>query len=519
MLSRRRLLQGAALGTVATAVSGLMPSAARAAILAGSSVVDRNVDAVTFDGKSITLKQAELQELGESLRGNLLLAGHTSYEQARRVWNAQLDRRPALIVQPRGAADVKNAIDFARAQRLMLAVKCGGHSPSGKSTTEKGLLIDLSLLRGVRVDAKSRIARVAGGSLLGDLDQEAMAQSLVTTAGTVSHTGVGGLTLGGGFGRVARRFGLALDNVRAVEVVTGTGEIVRASAEENPELLWGTRGGSGNFGVVTGFDFDLHPMQRQVLGGTLLFPLSQAKQVLKFWSEYEAVAPDEMYISGVIGSNIAFSGNSGVGFSICYSGPESNWEKILKTVRSPGKALIDSMRPVDYVALQRSGDGDEKRAIGSYTKTGFVKSIPPALVDAMVSGLVGASRAVDHRRLPALRWRHLAHRAGCDRVPAPEHPCHLPARRRLAGRRGSDPAHRVVAQILGQHRAAHRGLLHERRRQRDAAAGGRELPRQLLAAGAAQEQVRPAQSLPAERQRAADRLNRRVRRVSRCSRE
>jgi len=387
MLSRRRLLQGAALGSVATAVAGLVPSAARAAILAGSSAVDRDVDAATLDGRPVTLKRAELQELGESLRGNLLLAGHTAYEQARRVWNAQMDRRPALIVQPRGAADVKQAVDFARAHRLMLAVKCGGHSPSGKSTTEKGLLVDLSLLRGVRVDARSRIARVAGGSLLGDLDQEAMAQGLVTTAGTVSHTGVGGLTLGGGFGRVARRFGLALDNVRAVDVVTGTGDIVRASAEENPELLWGTRGGGGNFGIVTGFDFDLHPMQRQVVGGDILFPLSQAKQVLKFWSEYEAEAPEELYLSALVGSNIGFSGNSGVGFSICYSGSPSGAEAILKRVRSAGKPLIDALRPVDYVALQRSGDGDERRAIGSYTKTGFVRQVLPALVEAIVSHL------------------------------------------------------------------------------------------------------------------------------------
>ncbi|MEJ1961633.1 MAG: FAD-dependent oxidoreductase [Gammaproteobacteria bacterium] len=153
-----------------------------------------------------------------------------------------MDRKPAFIVQPRGAADVRSAVQFARASNLLLAVKCGGHSPSGKSTCERGMLLDLSLLRGVQIDAGARIARVAGGSLLGDLDHEAMAHGLVTTAGTVSHTGVGGLTLGGGFGRVARRFGLALDNVRAAEIVTGQGEILRVSAKDNPELFWGVRG-------------------------------------------------------------------------------------------------------------------------------------------------------------------------------------------------------------------------------------------------------------------------------------
>jgi FAD/FMN-containing dehydrogenase len=384
MLSRRRFLHTAALTTATAALVG--PSA-RAAILAGSSGIDRDIDAVTTDGRAITLQRKAVRELGDSLRGNLLLAGHPAYESARRVWNAQMDRRPALIVQPRGAADIKNAVDFARASQLLLAVKCGGHSPSGKSTCERGLLLDLSLLRGVSVDASQKIAHVAGGSLLGDLDTEAMAVGLVTTAGTVSHTGVGGLTLGGGFGRVARRFGLALDNVRAANIVTARGEILRASAEENPELLWGIRGGGGNFGVVTSFDFDLHPMQRQVIGGTILFPLAQARQVLRFYSEYEAEAPDALYLSGVVGSNIGFSGRSGVGFSMCYSGPAAGAEKILRTVRSAGKANFDALVPMDYVAMQRSGDLDEKRAIGSYTKTGFVKHISPSLTDAILDGL------------------------------------------------------------------------------------------------------------------------------------
>jgi FAD/FMN-containing dehydrogenase len=219
------------------------------------------------------------------------------------------------------------------------------------------------------------------------MDHEAMAHGLVTTAGTVSHTGVAGLTLGGGFGRVARRFGLALDNVRAAEIVTGQGEILRVSAQENPELYWGVRGGGGNFGVVTAFDFDLHPMQRQVIGGTILFPLQQAKNVLSFYSEYEGTARDDLYLSGVMVSNADLRGISGVGFSVCYSGPTSEAEKILRTIRSAGTPVMDGLKAMDYVALQRSGDLDEKRAIGSYTKTGFVKKIDPKLIDAMISGL------------------------------------------------------------------------------------------------------------------------------------
>jgi FAD/FMN-containing dehydrogenase len=382
MLSRRRFVRG----SLAAAVAASLPAGrALSAVLSPSMKVDRDLDAITGDGKSVTLARAAVQELGDSLRGNLLLAGHPTYEEARRVINAQMNKFPALIVQPRGAADVKQAVDFARASNLLVAVKCGGHSPSGKSTCDRGMMIDLSLMRNVSVDREARIARVAGGSLLGDMDSETMAHGLVTTAGTVSHTGVGGLTLGGGFGRVARRFGLALDNVKSVDVVTASGEFVRASADENPDLYWGVRGGGGNFGVVTSFEFTLHPMQRQVIGGLMVFPLSEAKRVLSFYSEYEAVAPDELYLSCVVVSNPQLSG---VGFQGCYSGPMNKAEEILAKIRSAGsKPVLDTFVPIDYVALQRSGDSDEPRAIGSYTKTGYVKKISPQLIDAMITGL------------------------------------------------------------------------------------------------------------------------------------
>jgi FAD/FMN-containing dehydrogenase len=243
------------------------------------------------------------------------------------------------------------------------------------------MLIDLSLLRGVSVDAKARIARVAGGSLLGDLDHESMAHGLVTTSGTVSHTGVGGLTLGGGFGRVARRFGLSLDNVRGVDIVTANGNILRADAEQNPDLYWGVRGGGGNFGVVTSFDFNLHPMQREVIGGNLVFPFEQAKSILRFYSEYAATAPDELYLSGgVLSSPEA----TGVGFEVCYAGPPNRWDAIERTLLGIGTPLLNTIGAVDYVAMQKSGDISETRALGMYTKTGFIPSLPPALIDAIV---------------------------------------------------------------------------------------------------------------------------------------
>jgi FAD/FMN-containing dehydrogenase len=383
VLSRRRFASNA----LAAAIAASLPSgSAWSAVLSPTMRVERDVEAVTGGGAEVTLARADVQALGDGLRGNLLLPGHASYESARRVLNAQMDKRPALIVQPRGAADVKLAVDFARASNLLVAVKCGGHSPSGKSTCDDGLMIDLSLMRGVRVDPARRLARVEGGSLLGDLDHESMAFGLVTTAGTVSHTGVGGLTLGGGFGRVARRFGLALDNLRAVDIVTAGGDLLRASAEENPELYWGVRGGGGNFGVVTSFEFTLYPMQREVVGGLIVFPLEQAKSALEFYSEYAAAAPDELYLS--CGLQTAPEG-SGIGFPVCYSGPASRADEVLGPLRGLGRPIVDEVRAIDYVALQRSGDRDETRAIGAYTKTGFVRSISASLIDAMIAGLEG----------------------------------------------------------------------------------------------------------------------------------
>jgi FAD/FMN-containing dehydrogenase len=381
-MNRRHFVQT----SLAAAIGAQLPwRGAYSAILGPSAKVDADIDAVTGDGKSVTLAKAALQELGESLRGNLLLPGHPAYEAARHVENASINKYPALIVQPRDTADVRSAVDFARGSSLLLAVKCGGHSHAGKSTCNKGMMIDLSLMRGVRVDPKTRIAYVPGGSLLGDMDHETMSLGLVTTAGTVSTTGVGGLTLGGGFGRVARRFGLALDNVRAVDIVTADGALRHASAEENPDLYWGVRGGGGNFGVVTSFEFELHPMDREVIGGNITFPLSQAKQLLDFYSDYHLAAPDELSLDAGLYSVRGVEGEFFI-FGICYSGPKNRAAKILDTIRSAGKPVADTVGPVDYVALQKAGDDTDPRAVGSYTKSGFSTRLSSGFIDAILAG-------------------------------------------------------------------------------------------------------------------------------------
>jgi len=380
-VNRRRFVQN----SLAAAVAASLPAnQGLAAVLSASMKVDADVDALTGDRAEVTLARAAVQELGDSLRGNLLLPGHEAYEEARRVLNASINKHPAIIVQPKGMSDVKNAVDFARESSLLVAVKCGGHSPSGKSTCDGGMMIDLSLLRNVRVDPDRRVAQVSGGSWLGDMDHDTMNFGLVTTAGTVSHTGVGGLTLGGGFGRLARRFGLAVDNVRGVELVTADGKFVRAYPDENPDLYWGVRGGGGNFGVATNFEFQLHPMQRQVVGGNILFPMNEARQILDFYAEYSSNAPDDLYMDGgLISSPGQFSGAM---IHICYSGPMSKAEDIVGPIRKAGTPIHDTIAPVDYVALQKSGDTADPRAKGSWMKSGFVSEISPSMIDAIIDG-------------------------------------------------------------------------------------------------------------------------------------
>ena len=384
--------------TLAAAAAVSLPR--RQSLASGSQEAPQappDIDAITGGGGQITLRGKEIADLAARLRGRVLLAGDDGYEQARQILNPSFDKHPGLIVQPTGVADIRMAVDFAREHdNLLLAVKCGGHSASGKSTCDGGMMIDLSLFRDVRVDPIARRAWVTGGSLLGQVDHESMAYELVTPMGTVSHTGAGGLVTGGGFGRVARRFGLSVDNLVAVDVVTSDGELRRASKDENPDLFWGVRGGGGNFGVVTNFEFELHPMQRQVVAGRILFPISRARDVLRMYADYAPAARDELSM----GFNVFLppgGGEGGVGLGVCWSGPESEAERVLEPIRKLGTPQLDAIRAMDYVALQRSGDYDDPRARGSYLKSGFVAEMPEALIASIVEGLEG-----DPRRLTAV---------------------------------------------------------------------------------------------------------------------
>ncbi len=380
-MNRRNFLRS----SIAAGVSAVLPASQVYAAMQALTTPYSDVAGVSGSGDEVIMSQAAVQELSDRLRGGLLLPGNAGYDIARRVLNSGIDRHPALVVQPVGVTDIRNAVDFARDNNLLLAVKCGGHSYSGKSTCEGGMQIDLSTFRHVRIDRSARTAYVAGGSLLGEIDRESMPAGLVTTAGTVSHTGVGGLTTGGGFGRVARRFGLALDNVKAVDVVTADGKLVHASAEENEDLYWGVRGGGGNFGIVTSFEFALHPMQREVVAGEIMFPMSRAKDVLSFYSEFMHTAPDDLYCDCMIAAPTDAS-KAGAGLSICYSGPEGGADKALAPIKKLGEPMFTNVAAKDYVAVQKSWDNTDPRNEGQYLKGGFVNEIPGELVDGLVEG-------------------------------------------------------------------------------------------------------------------------------------
>lgn len=381
-MNRRQFCRASVAAAVAASLSS---GRALAAVQQGSTPVSDVIPAMTGRGAATGIERAALLDLKGRLRGALLLPGEPGYDSSRRVLNAVIDQYPALIVRPSGVADIQAAVRFAGERDLLLAVKCGGHSFSGKSTCQGGMQIDLSSFRHVRADPLARRAWVAGGSLLGEIDHESMACGLATTAGTVSHTGVGGLTLGAGFGRLARRFGLALDNVLAADVVTADGRLLHASADENADLYWGIRGGGGNFGVVSSFEFRLHPMQQQVVGGDLVFPISRARELLDFYADYSLGAPDDLYVDAIMAASPGGQGGVFM-FNVCYSGPAAQAGQALAPLRKLGAPLADGIKAVDYVAIQKSHDRTDPRNEGSYLKSGFIRGFDPRMLATLMDG-------------------------------------------------------------------------------------------------------------------------------------
>jgi len=369
---KRREFVGASL-----ALAAAMPFRAWSAVL--KNVGD--VAAKSLDGADISLRGSSVEAFAASLRGDVLLPASPEYEHTRHVWNAVFNRKPALIARCTGTSDVRHAVDFAREHQLLTAVRAGGHSFSGKSTCEGGLVIDLQSMQGVRVDPEARRAYLEAGSLLEQLDHECAAFGLATTAGTVSHTGAAGLTLGGGFGRLGRRFGLACDNVISFDVVTADGHFKRASGDENMDLYWGLRGGGGNFGVVTAIEYRVHPMDPTILGGMIMWPIEQARDVMRYYRDIAIGAPEVVNLEFML-----LPGEKGpvCGVEVCWSGDKAEGESWLKPLRSFGKPVHDDISPMPYVKLQTSND--EFLAPGKYyyAKNGFLPGLDDAGIDRVL---------------------------------------------------------------------------------------------------------------------------------------
>jgi FAD/FMN-containing dehydrogenase len=333
---KRREFVGAGL-----ALSAALPFRGWSAVL--KDVGD--VAARSLDGAAVNLAGSSVADFAASLRGDLLLQGNPAYDARRRVWNGMFDRKPALIACCTGASDVRRAVDFAREHRLLTAVRAGGHSVSGKSTCDGGLVIDLQQMQGVRVDPQARRAYLEAGSLLGLLDHESTAHGLATTAGTYSDTGAAGLTLSGGFGRLGRRFGLACDNVASFDVVTADGKFLRASEDENADLYWGLRGGGGNFGVVTAIEYRLHPMNPIVYAGHVAWPWEQARDAFRFFRDVAIDAPEAVNLIPIMYWE---DGTPYFGVSACWSEGHAEGEQWLKPLRGTAStwwSTFTSARP------------------------------------------------------------------------------------------------------------------------------------------------------------------------------
>jgi FAD/FMN-containing dehydrogenase len=317
-----------------------------------------------------------LARLRAGFRGVLLRPGEEGYEDARAVWNSAIDRRPALIARCAGAGDVQAAIRFARENDLVVSVRCGGHSVAGLGVCDDGLMIDLSLMRGVAVDPHRRIARVSGGALLGDLDRAAQRHGLATTAGVVSHTGVGGLTLGGGLGHLMRAHGLTADNLVAADVVTATGDLVTADADSEPELFWGLRGGGGNFGVVTAFTFRLHPVGPVVLGGPVFWPIEDAPEVLAALDRAASHAPEALGMTVTLRLAPPLPvlppdrvGTPVIGVVLVWSGDPAAGEAATAPLRRIASPIADAVRPTPYLAVQSMLDAGNPHGLHYYWRS------------------------------------------------------------------------------------------------------------------------------------------------------
>ena len=330
-----------------------------------------------------TIAQA-VSEIAGTFSGLLLLPDEAGYDAARRVHNGMVDKRPAVIAQCRGVADVIDAIGLARGLGLELSVRGGGHNVAGRAVVEGGVMVDLGGMRGIHVDTVRRTVRVEAGSTWADLNRETQLHGLAVTGGAVSTTGIAGLTLGGGFGWLMGKYGLALDNLLSADLVTAEGQVLRASAGENADLFWAVRGGGGNFGVVTSFEYRLHSVGPTITGGLIAYPFDGAREMLRFYRDFTAALPDEQTVYATLVHAPDGSGAKLAAMAACHCGPLAEGETAMQPIKRFGSPVIDAIGPMPYCQLNSMLDGSYPKGALSYWKSNFLTGLSDGAIDTMI---------------------------------------------------------------------------------------------------------------------------------------
>ncbi|HEX2910915.1 MAG TPA: FAD-binding oxidoreductase [Chloroflexia bacterium] len=337
------------------------------------------------------LEESKIAEFKTTLRGKLLREADNGYDEARTVWNAMIDRKPDLIVRCQGVADVIKAVNFARENRLLVAVRGGGHSITGASVCDGGMMIDLSLMKGIRVNPVERTARAEAGVVWGELDRETQIFGLATPGGQISHTGIAGLTLGGGIGNLMRNHGLTIDNLISVDVVTASGEYLTASASQNQDLFWAIRGGGGNFGIVTSFEYKLHPVGPIIAGGIAFYPFAYARPLLTFFRDYMTGARDELTCTALMVTMppapfvpVEFHNQKMVALQVCYCGNLAEGMDEISKIRSYTRPAIDLLGAVPYTMVQSLSDEATRFGLQNYAKTHLFTSMSDEAIGLLV---------------------------------------------------------------------------------------------------------------------------------------
>jgi FAD/FMN-containing dehydrogenase len=329
-----------------------------------------------------TVDAGAIDAFAAGIGGQVIRPGDTEYEKARHIWNAVIDKHPGMIVRARGTADIVSAVRFAREHDILVAVRGGGHNVAGRAVCDDGLVIDLSLMRGVIVDPANRTVRVQGGATLGDVDRETHLHGLAVPAGVISKTGIAGLALGGGVGWLVRKYGPTCDNVLAFEVVTSDGKVLTASKDEHPDLFWALRGGGGNFGVVASFLFKAYPVHT-VLGGLIVYPRAQAVAVLRNYRDFMRTAPEDLTVYSALVSTP--DGQPAIAVVPCYSGDLAEGERVLAPLRKFGEPMVDAVQQLPFPQMQQVLDGAFPDGMRNYWKSTFLKELSDAAIETIVA--------------------------------------------------------------------------------------------------------------------------------------